>query len=156
MYMLAGGALAKPAAAPSRVNCAATMQASLEAAAAAINELRESLEETSLSPIAITECGTAARFDVRSEDGATSYAFTATFADNGSATLACRNGARGLAKANAKLGTATLPKAVVAAGRCVAVDVSWVKEALEDGAPPRRVAIACVAAATSSTVPWRV
>ena len=113
----------------------AKMEALLEAQAAAINELRESLEDESLS--AVTVEGPTARFTVNSEDGS-AHTFAATFQGDalpGPASLACTSGTvRGLAKANGKLTAhSTLAKAVAAAGRCVAVDLDWVCEAEEAG-----------------------
>lgn len=109
------------------------MEGALRSSAAAIEELRSSLEEESLSPIVVD--GSIARFTVQGEDG-TAYSFTATFEGSAPpcpAHLACTSGnARGLAKANGKLATrSTLTRAVAAAGRCVAVDLDWVVEAEE-------------------------
>lgn len=109
-------------------------EAALSRAAAAINELRDSLEEESVSPIVVS--GSEARFSVRGEQG--SLDFTATFSGASlpcPAVLACKGQARGLAKANARLaGGATLGRAVAAAGRCVAADLDWVTECEDDGA----------------------
>ncbi|KAL4444357.1 hypothetical protein ABPG75_012094 [Micractinium tetrahymenae] len=110
------------------------LQQRLEASASAVNELRDSLEEESLSTIEVE--GAVARFTVRAEDG-TAYPFSATFLGSSlpcAASLSCSRTVRGLDKANGKLGAhSTLTRAVAAAGRCVAVDLDWVAEAEADG-----------------------
>lgn len=111
------------------------MEAALKASAAAVNELRDSLEEESLSPVEVE--GSQARFTVTADDGS-SYTFTASFtgpAMPSAASLACSSGSvRGLAKANSKLAaTSSLSRAIAAAGRCVSVDLDWVTEAEADG-----------------------
>lgn len=106
----------------------------LKASADAVEELRSSLEEESLSPIEIE--GPAARFTVRSEDG-TAYPFVAVFLGSSlpcGASLSCSRTVKGLIKANGKLGAhSTLTRAVAAAGRCVGVDLDWVAEAEAEG-----------------------
>lgn len=65
--------------------------------------------------------------------------FTASFSGPSlpcPAALACTGPARGLAKANGRLASgATLGRAVAAAGRCAGVDLDWVMECEDDGAP---------------------
>ena len=99
-------------------------------AAAAINELRDSLEDDTVSEVTVE--GATALFTVQTADGSR-YAFTASFGDRGT-TLRCTSGTvRGLAKANSKLAACgTLQRAVAAAGRCVAADLDWVCETLEE------------------------
>lgn len=111
------------------------IEGDLQAAAAAINELRESLEEDSITPITVS--GSTAAFKVQDNS---SLSFTATFSG---ASLPCPcvlavtgggSAKRGLVKANARLaGGATLGQAVAAAGLFAAVDLDWVTEC-EDGA----------------------
>jgi hypothetical protein len=106
------------------------LEAALSSAAEAINELRDSLEEDTLSPVSVS--GSVATFTVTAEGKA--YDFSATFSGE-SATLTCSTSVRGLAKANGKLAAhASLARALAAAGRCVAVDLDWVHEAEEHGA----------------------
>jgi hypothetical protein len=93
----------------------------------------DSLDEGSLTDIRVK--GDSVAFTVKSEDG-TAHDFTANFQSlPGRATLECTSSSiRGLAKANGKLAaSATLPKAIAAAGRCVAVDLDWVCEVEGDG-----------------------
>ncbi len=114
------------------------LQDVLSASADAVEELRSSLEEESLSRIEVE--GGVARFTVRSEDG-TAYLFSATFLGSllpCGASLACSRTVQGLDKANGKLGvSSTLTRAVAAAGRCVGVDLDWVAEAEAEGGPRR-------------------
>lgn len=112
------------------------LEAALSSAADAINELRDSLEEDTLSRVSVS--GSAATFTVTAE--AKAYDFSAAFSGD-TATLTCSSSVRGLAKANGKLAAkASLARAVAAAGRCVAVDLDWVQEAEKDGASPLNLA----------------
>ena len=101
-------------------------------AAAAINELRSSLEDDTVSEVTVEGC--TARFTVQAADGS-QYAFTASFGDRGT-TLRCTSGSvKGLAKANSKLAAcSSLQRAVAAAGRTVAadLDLDWVLETSEN------------------------
>lgn len=116
------------------------LEAALRASADAINELRESLEEESLTTIAVeaTEGGALAHFAVRGEDGSVT-AYTATFSGS-SLPAPCvlvaagRAAPRGLGRANSRLaGGASLAKVVAAAGRAAGLDLDWTAEAEGDG-----------------------